>query len=155
MNKIEKLEQEAFNDNVNVYDYYLGEENLKGFYINGNIALNTSINDTNEKACVLAEELGHHYTTVGDITSQKTTENQKQELRARAWAYNKLIGLLGIVNAYKSGCHNIHDIAEHLEVSEKFLLESLEYYRKKYGICANVDNYVVYFEPHLGIMELI
>ena len=30
-----------------------------------------------EKACVLAEELGHHYTTIGDIIDQKESENRK------------------------------------------------------------------------------
>lgn len=33
MNKLEKLEQEAFEDSVKVHNYYLGEKNLKGVYI--------------------------------------------------------------------------------------------------------------------------
>lgn len=110
---------------------------------------------TKKKKCALAEELGHYYTTVGDITAQKTTEDQKQEFRARAWAYNKLTGLVGIVNAYKAGCHNINEMAEYLDVSEEFLSETLEYYRKKYGICTRLDNYLIYFEPRIGVMELI
>lgn len=32
MNKLEKLEQEAFEDKVKIHDYYLGEESLKGIY---------------------------------------------------------------------------------------------------------------------------
>ena len=43
MNKLEHLEQEAFDSNVKIHDYYLGEDNLKGFYINGNIARNDLI----------------------------------------------------------------------------------------------------------------
>ena len=31
-----------------------------------------------EKACVLAEELGHYYLTVGDIKNQKDINNKKQ-----------------------------------------------------------------------------
>ena len=46
-----------------------------------------------EKACVLAEELGHHYTTVGNILDQSDVGNRKQELKARLWAYDKHIGL--------------------------------------------------------------
>lgn len=110
---------------------------------------------TSKKKCALAEELGHHYTTIGDITAQQTTEEHKQEFRARAWAYNKLIGLMGIVNAYKTGCRNINEMAEYLEVSEEFLSEALEYYRKKYGKCTDVDNYIVCFEPYIGVVELI
>lgn len=42
MTELEELEQEAQDNNVKIYDYYLGEENLKGFYIDNNIAINTS-----------------------------------------------------------------------------------------------------------------
>lgn len=110
---------------------------------------------TVKKKCALAEELGHHYTTVGDITAQITIEDQKQEYKARLWAYNRLIGLQGILSAYKANCHTLNEIAEHLEVSEEFLAEALECYRKKYGVCTKIDNYVIYFEPHLGVMEMI
>lgn len=110
---------------------------------------------TIKKKCALAEELGHHYTTVGDITSQSTTEERKQEFKARLWAYNKLIGLNGIISAYKANCHTLTDMAEHLDVSEEFLSEALECYKKKYGSCAKLDNYLIYFEPYLGVMELI
>lgn len=110
---------------------------------------------TIKKKCALAEELGHHYTTVGDITSQSTTDERKQEFKARLWAYNKLIGLNGILSAYKENCHTLADMAEHLDVSEEFLSEALECYKKKYGSCAKLDNYLIYFEPYLGVMELI
>lgn len=107
-----------------------------------------------QKVCVLAEELGHYYTTVGCILDP-TTANQKQEHRARLWAYNKLIGLHGIISAYKSGCRNTYEIAEHLEVTEAFLMEAISCYRQKYGIYTNIDNYVIYFEPTICVFELI
>lgn len=110
---------------------------------------------TIKKKCALVEELGHHYTTVGDITSQSTTDERKQEFKARLWAYNKLIGLNGILSAYKANCHTLADMAEHLDVSEEFLSEALECYKQKYGSCAKLDNYLIYFEPYLGVMELI
>lgn len=56
-----------------------------------------------EKGCILAEELGHFYTTVGNILDQTDEWNRKQEQQARFWAYNKLIGLNRIVNSYKHG----------------------------------------------------
>lgn len=48
-----------------------------------------------EKKCVMAEELGHYYTGVGDILDQSSVSNRKQELCGRVYAYNKLIGLAG------------------------------------------------------------
>lgn len=155
MNKLEHLEQEAFDSNVKIHDYYLGEDNLKGFYINGNIAINTSVDTTAEKTCALAEELGHHETSVGNILDMTSAVNRKQERQARLHGYNRLIGLIGLVNAYEHGCQSRYEIAEYLEVTEKFLEECIECYRNKYGICKQVDNYVVYFIPQLSVMKLV
>ena len=65
-----------------------------------------------EKACVLAEELGHHYTTVGDIIDQKESENRKQERRARIWAYHEMISLSDLVDCYHSRYQNKYEVAE-------------------------------------------
>ena len=153
MNKLEKLEQEAFEDKVKVHDYYLGEDSLKGIYIDGNVAINTSVSNSIEKSCVLAEELGHHHTSVGDIINMTDSGNRKQERQARLWGYNKLIGLTGIIRAFRAGCHNRHEIAEKLDVTEEYLQECIDCYRDKYGVCTEVDNYTIYFIPTLAVMD--
>lgn len=122
--------------------------------IKGNrIAIRKDIPTLKQKSCVLAEELGHYYTSYGDILDQNLIENRKQEQRARVWAYNKLIGLAGIINAYKAQCHNKFEIAEFLDVTEEFLSEALSYYKSKYGICTGFEQYVIYFEPAIGVFE--
>lgn len=122
--------------------------------IKGNrIAIRADLNTTKKK-CVLAEELGHFYTSTGDIMDQNTVENRKQEQKAREWAFNKLIGLCGLLDAYKAGCQNIHEVAEHLDITEEFLSEALTCYRRKYGEYVSVDNFVIYFEPTLGVLDL-
>lgn len=118
------------------------------------IAIRKDIETTVEKACVLAEELGHHYTTAGDILDQTDDWNHKQEQQARTWAYNKMVGLMGIVNAYKASCRNAYEMAEYLEVTEEFLYNTLERYREKYGEYTIVDNYTIYFEPYLAVLEI-
>lgn len=155
MNKLEQLEQEAFEADVKIHNYYLGEETLKGFYMDGNIAINTSVDNGTEKACILAEELGHYHTTVGNIMDMSDSQNRKQERQARLWGYNKLIGLTGIIKAFQSGCHSRHETAEYLDVTEEFLQECIDCYRDKYGVCTTVDNYTVFFIPHLAVMEEI
>lgn len=156
MNKYEKLLDVAENNGITVTESLdLSQTRFRGLYCDGVIAISPTIETTSEKSGILAEELGHHYTTVGDITAQITIADQKQECKARLWAYNKLIGLQGILSSYKANCHTLVEIAEHLEVSEEFLSEALECYRKKYGTCTKLDNYLIYFEPHLGVMELI
>ncbi len=110
---------------------------------------------TTEKACVLAEELGHHETTVGNIIDMSVSWNRKQERQARLNGYNRMIGLMGIVKAYEKGCQNQHEIAEFLNVTEEYLLECIVCYRDKYGTMKIIDNYTVYFIPNLAVMKMI
>nr|DAP79967.1 MAG TPA: IrrE protein [Caudoviricetes sp.] len=123
--------------------------------IKGNrIAIKKDIPTQTEKACVLAEELGHYYTSTGNILDMEDVRNRKQELRARFWAYNKQIGLQGIIACHNSNCRNIHDMAEHLNVTEEFLIDAIDCYRSKYGMSVAVDNYIIVFEPALYVVEL-
>lgn len=108
---------------------------------------------TCQKACTLAEELGHHYTSTGDILNQDDVENRKQEHRARMWAYNKAIGLKGILESYQNGCRTVEDITEYLNVTEEFFTEALNAYKAKYGLYKQIDNYMIFFEP-LGVLEV-
>lgn len=116
------------------------------------IAIRKDMTETRKK-CVLAEELGHYHTTTGDILNQSTVENRKQERKARAWSYNKLIGLSGILSCHRAGCHTLYEMAEHLDVTEDFLKEAIEYYKAKYGTFTRIDNYIIYFVPHLAVFE--
>lgn len=69
-------------------------------------------------------------------------------------AFNKQIGLGGIIDAYKQGCRNFHEMADHLDVTEEFLKDALEAYRSKYGHYVIVDNYTIYFEPYLSVADM-
>lgn len=123
--------------------------------INGKrIAIRHDMDTTKEKACVLAEELGHHHTSVGCILDQTDIRNRKQERQARLWAYNKQIGLRGLIRAYEHGCRSRHEIAEFLEVTEEFLQNAIDCYRDKYGICASVDDYYIMFIPNLMVGKI-
>ena len=126
-----------------------------GLLINKRTAIRKNISTHTEKACVLAEELGHYYTTSGNILDQNEVTNRKQELRARLWAYNHQIGLIGIIRAYEHGCRNASEMAEYLNVTEEFLQDALNCYRSKYGICVECDNYIVFFIPALAVMKRV
>ena len=156
MNTYEELQDEACKDGIEIIDNHsFKSERISGLYCNNTIALSKNLKNSAEKACVLAEELGHHYTAVGDIIDQSSVENRKQEMRGRILAYNKLVGLRGIVDAYLHHCQNLSDTAEYLEVTEEFLADSITYYKTKYGIYTQIDNYIVIFEPAIAVMELI
>ena len=152
---------------LNAYEKLLLEAESKGLVvkekplkyndgrIKGNkIAIRQNIDTQAEKSCVLAEELGHHYTSAGNILDQTKTTNIKQELKARMWAYDRQIGLIGIIKAYKYGCRNLHEMADYLDVTEEFLEDALKSYRLKYGYYVIVDNYAVYFEPYLSVADM-
>lgn len=119
------------------------------------IAIHKGLKTQTEKACILAEERGHHFTTSGDIIDQTDIQNRKQEFRARMWAYNDRIQLNQIVDAYKYGCRNTYEIAEYLEVTEEFLNDALNAYRDKYGVRTDIDNYTVCFIPYLTVFKKV
>ena len=156
MTKYEFLLDEACEKNITVIENYdLTGTQLKGLYGNNIIAIGNTTDSNAERTCVLAEELGHHYTAVGDIIDQSSDENRKQELRGRIWAYNNQVGLRGIIDAYLHNCKNLFETAEYLGVTEEFLNDSLTYYTNKYGVCTQLDNYVIFFQPNISVMELI
>lgn len=151
----ENLLNEAQKNNIYVIEDADFKSKSDGL-INGNvIGINKNIRSYKKRSCVLAEEIGHYYTTTGDIIDQSVGFNNKQEYQARLWAYNRLIGLSGIIDSHKKGCKSAFEMAEHLNVTEDFLAETLHCYKAKYGVCAKIDNYIIYFEPSLGVFELI
>ena len=152
------MNYEALLDEAHQEGLTVREKPLK--YNNGRIkgkriAIRQDIETKKEKTCVLAEELGHHHTSVGDIIDMNDIQNRKQERQARLWGYNKLIGLSGIVNAFRAGCQSRHEIADYLDVTEEYLQECIDCYQGKYGVYTEVDNYVIYFIPNLVVMEKV
>ena len=78
--------------------------------------------------CVLAEEIGHYETSVGDILDQTDVSNRRQERAARKWAYEKILPIENILFAAQDGHTEIWDMAEYLEVDETFLKDALKHY---------------------------
>lgn len=102
---------------------------------------------------MLAEEIGHYITTSGDILDDESPLSERQEQRARTWAYNIQIGLSGLIKAKEAGCETIFEIAEYLDVTESFLTDCLRRYHEKYGTEVEYNDYIIFFDP-LEIMEL-
>lgn len=142
-------------DSLNILELDLSEvSGLKGLYYNGSVAIEQKLTSV-EKTCVLAEELGHHYTSVGNIIDMEYTGNRKQERQARLWGYNRSIGLLGLIRAYEHGCKDKYEIADYLDVTGEYLEECINCYRDKYGEYKTIDNYTIYFIPNLMIFKKI
>lgn len=156
MNNIESLLDKAYSDNINVIEDYNfnNSKNIKGLYIDNTILLKNGLSNK-EKNCILAEELGHHYTTNGDIIDTKQIVNQKAEQKARRWAYDDRIGLRGLIKAYENNCKTKFEIAELLDVTEEFLNDAIEAYSVIYGVSVQIDNYLINFIPNLNVIKIL
>lgn len=148
----ENLLNEITDKNIQIMEFEF-QGQAKGYYHNNCIALNTKIDTVVEKKCIMAEELGHHETSFGNITDQSNIKNKKQEILANKWACRKLVDLIDIIMAYKKGCRNCYEIAEYLEVTEDFFEKSILFLKQKYGLFHKVENYLIYFEPNLLMVE--
>lgn len=147
MNDLEREEQKAEMAGVRIDYVPFKNMSIKGLYCNGSIAINSRIETTIEKKCVLAEELGHHYTSSGNILDMDNVSNKKQERTARLWAYNDMITIEKLISAKEAGCSNRYEIAEHLNVTESFLQEAIDCYHSKFGLGFQKDDYIILFEP--------
>ena len=122
--------------------------------IKGNrVAIRRTITTNRKKACVLAEELGHYFTSSGDILND-TVVARKQERQARLWAFNTQIGLSGLISANKAGCRNVYEAAEYLDVPENFLKDCIHCYHEKYGPVIRYHDYVIHFDPFIEIVTV-
>jgi len=141
-----------YEDLLKKYDYISINETgsipkfMSGFYMNGEIFINSN-RPTTIKLETLAEEVAHHEITYGNILDDKDIQNKKYELKARRLACEKLISLEGIIEAFLQGIHNLYELANFFEVTESFVLQSIEHYKQKYGYSTRYGKYVIQFEP--------
>lgn len=149
----EQLLIEAHNNDMIVKEVNF-ESSSKGLIKNNKIAIRMDTPTAVEKACILAEELGHYFTSHGNILDQTKIINIKQEKRARNWAYEKLVPLHKLIRAYEAGVSNRFELALYLDVIEEFLECAIEHYREKYGLYSIKGNYIIYFEP-LGVYKSV
>ncbi|MGB8455158.1 MAG: ImmA/IrrE family metallo-endopeptidase [Anaerocolumna sp.] len=145
---LQKQHENLFVKEVDLYEV----EGLKGLYIDGCIAIDKHLS-TKEKGCVLAEEIGHHLTSAGNILDQTADSNRKQEYRARLVSYDIQVGLEGIIKCYDAGCNSLYAMAEYLDITEAYLKDALDAYKNKYGTYVEYKNYVIYFAPCLGVLK--
>lgn len=152
LTRYEELLDEAYNNNLIVKEKPL--EYYDGRIKDNKIAIRKTIKTSAQKACVLAEELGHHYTSTGDILDLNNPANARQENIARLWAYDKLVGLNGIIRAYKKHLTSSEEIADYLDISVKFLDDCIFYYSNIYGDYVRYRGYFIRFSPCFRVFRL-
>lgn len=95
-------------------------------------------NDDTLLKCVLAEEIGHYFTTIGrneplkSNTYHRNMMIEKEETKAMKWATDYLIDTdLLISYLTDHTLSKIPDIADHFQVTENFVLQKFEFMKRK------------------------
>ncbi len=71
-------------------------------------------------------------------------ENQNY---ARRHGFTSAVPIREIVEAYNYGVRNLYELSEYLQLSEEYILEAIEQYKKIYGIGTHYGEYSITFEP--------
>ena len=123
-------------EKINLIDTYL--EDTDGAYINYD-KLNTIIYDSskletnNELKQILSEELGHYYYDATYKFNSDPVFINKQEYKAKKYAYNILIPFEKLKLAIKNGLNNIYSLAEYFDVTIDYMQNAIQFYINKYG----------------------
>lgn len=125
-------------------------ENVDGIYLKSSdsfpiIGINCNIvNDKMKYSLVLAEELGHHFTSVGDSSVMFNSYSKrlildKSEIRALKWATEYILPLEKLKPAFlKMHNRQIDSIYNELEVPHEFLLARLKFLSHRFD-CIDLD----------------
>lgn len=133
-------------DYIEVKETNVMPDDLSGLWLGDLILIKRNLSET-LKAEVLYEELAHHKLTWGDITDQSQFNNRKFEGYARRHAMEQIVSLQGIVDAFKTNCHNLYEMGNFFEVTEYFVQQCITHYKSKYGITTIHNGYLIQFEP--------
>lgn len=144
MNKYENL-MVAYDD-LFINDSNALPEDYEGFYSDGAVLVDKFLTKT-RKLEILSEEIAHHLITYGDIRDQTKMLNRKFELKARRLGSELAISLDGIIDAFHHGVQNLYEMSQYFEVSEQYVLNTLNHYKMKYGLDVYYKGYVIKFEP--------
>lgn len=120
---------------------------VRGLYFDNIIILHKNIETSAERNSILAEELGHHFTSSGNILNQSSLRSIKQESSARRWAAEQMIKPDRLIDAFKTGVRSRWELSQYLDVTETFIEESLVHMKKLYGDCLAINEYIIHFDP--------
>lgn len=141
----------AEKEGVDIYECQMPSPKLKGLYSDGIVILSDTIDTEAEKDCILAEELGHYSTNYGHIIDDSVV-SAKQENLARGWAYEELVPISMLIQAFEENIKSRFELAEYLDITEEFIEEAVDHYLNKYGPFIELEGYLVYFSP-LGVLK--
>ncbi|OHP69162.1 toxin [Staphylococcus sp. HMSC062A01] len=133
-------------DYIEVRETDVMPNDLHGLWLGDLILIKRNLSET-RKAEVLYEELAHHKLTYGNILDQSKDINRKFENYARRHGYEAALPLRIIVEAHNYGVSSLYELAQYVQLSEKYIVEILGHYKQKHGLTTRYGKYVIQFEP--------
>ncbi|MGZ2591132.1 uncharacterized protein DUF955 [Staphylococcus borealis] len=133
-------------DYIEVRETDVMPNDLHGLWLGDLILIKRNLSET-RKAEVLYEELAHHKLTYGNILDQSRWINRKFENYARRHGFEAALPLRIIVEAHHYGVSSLYELADYVQLSEKYIVEILGHYKQKYGYSTRYGKYVIQFEP--------
>lgn len=138
MTEYERLLQYAYEENIDVIEDCKLPEGYDGLYLciqgikNRTVIAIQKRLTTSEKACVLAEEMGHHWYSACDRRSSDPYEISRSEHRALCCAAEIAIPWNALRDALTESNFFLYDCADLLGVTYQFLLSAIAHYDEKY-----------------------
>ncbi len=142
MNRIYEL---AEIENIEIIEKKMTGNN-RGFYADNVMMLDSRMSRKSKKGKAF-EELGHHFTSAGDIIDLKNKNNAKQEYKARAWGYEHHVSISDLVQCLLKAGDDIDYFLELLDVEPEDFLCVIKHYISKYGNYYKYDSYILVFNP--------
>lgn len=136
MTQLEKLIDDATNLGIVVDEKMLPRESrLDGLYLHWeHISLTVILLNSHRPSCVqlavMAEEIGHFRTCVGDALNQHAIASVKTEKAGRADAFRSILPARKLSAALRSGTCTLWELSESFGLPERFISDAFEYYSR-------------------------
>lgn len=120
-------------------------EHQKGLYYDGVVYLNPNQSEE-ELTSTIAEEIGHHLTSSGNIVLQNDLQSRQQEKKARDIGSMLTVSLKDIIDCFNDGLTTSSECADQLSLTVPIFETAIEVYREKYPNGTWYQNYFLNFK---------
>lgn len=137
--ELNKLYDIAEKENIDIIDFKMRNKAIIGCIDDSyTIGLNYSnIDNSSEEKTILAEELGHYFTSSLYDSNSSLETIERKEFKSRKWAFKVLAPYEKLKQLYKEGCRYNYEFAEELGVTEDLIEKAYSYYKENNILQAN------------------
>ena len=133
MDKLEKLYDVAYKENIGIYDNSWSSAKARIFDIDNLYLIafdkNKLANSKQEKQ-ILAEEMGHYYCNALYYLNDGIIQKSRCEYRARKWAYQYLIPINKLIDKINDGIVDTYELADYFDVEPNYMYECINFYKE-------------------------